>query len=162
MEERTFRCANCKAELMFFEVHRLPGVDIFDEISGIRYDTGQNYCKDCYEGMLGKNLIKDLNEAENTEKLIEENRQIFEEYFRVKKEWDELDKKKNELGLKIKELMISNNLPKISLNKFELIVWKSKSVHYLKKVVEQIVPEDLLNKIRTIKETTFLKIKPKN
>ena len=158
MEERTFKCASCRKEIMFFDILQLPGKDVYDEHSGLLYNTAKNYCKNCYEEMLGNDTEKILKKNEN---VIESNKILFEEYFKVKTEWDKLDKKKNELGIKIKDIMTKNNLPRVSFDKFDAIVWKSKCVNYFKKKVEEIVPEELLDKIRTISERVYLKVKSK-
>jgi len=57
-EQRTFKCSSCRKELDFFDIHHLPGEEIYDPISGMRYNTGQNYCKKCYEELTGQNQDK--------------------------------------------------------------------------------------------------------
>jgi len=56
MEERTFTCASCKQKLGVFEVYHLPGLDIYDSVSGMRYNSGNNYCKKCSGEHSGKSL----------------------------------------------------------------------------------------------------------
>lgn len=88
MEERKFVCANCRKEIDFFKLVYLPGREIFDPISGMRFDTGNNYCETCYKEITQHNVgdsssllkksygveqidsVRDLNSKKNNINLI--------------------------------------------------------------------------------------------
>lgn len=58
-EHRTFRCSSCRKELGILDIHHLPGEDIYDPISGMKYNSGNNYCKKCYDESTGQNVSKE-------------------------------------------------------------------------------------------------------
>ena len=47
--ERIFHCYNCRKELGVTQLHNLPGQVIYDPATGLKYNTGENYCEDCYD-----------------------------------------------------------------------------------------------------------------
>jgi len=47
---QVFKCFSCRKELNdITEVYYLLGQDIYDPLSGIRYNSGNNMCFDCYK-----------------------------------------------------------------------------------------------------------------
>lgn len=59
MEEPIIKCASCKEKLDYFDRYFLTGEDIFDPISGMRYNTGKTYCKNCYGELTSQNIKKE-------------------------------------------------------------------------------------------------------
>ena len=150
--ERQLKCATCRKDIALYGCFQLPGEDLYDGRSGFSYNTALNYCKKCYDEMLGKNQV------EMPSSIINSNKEIFKEFLKLRIEYAELNKRKKELSAKIKYLMISNNVPKVSFEGNDLIISRCKSVYYYKNTVEAVVPKDLLEKIRTIKEMIYLRV----
>lgn len=56
-----FKCSSCRKELHdITEVYYLLGQDIYDPLSGIRYNSGNNMCFDCYKAQTSD--VVDLKE----------------------------------------------------------------------------------------------------
>ena len=110
-EHRTFKCGSCSKELDILDIHHLPGEDIYDPISGMRYNSGKNYCKNCYDELTGQNVSK------------EELEQKFspEDYDKIK------DLKENQTNVNLlvwvtdkKEIQVEKNGRSLRLGKFKI------------------------------------------
>jgi hypothetical protein len=56
-------CCCCDKELEEFEGEFLTGQQVYDNISGINYNTGQIYCKKCFSEMTGGNIKSDTDSS---------------------------------------------------------------------------------------------------
>ena len=54
--ELVFKCAGCRKPIEFGEMHYLVGQDVYDPVSGMRFNSGQNYCLNCYPNYSGERL----------------------------------------------------------------------------------------------------------
>jgi len=88
---------------------------------------------------------------------------VLDEYYKVKLELSKLLKREEELKEQIKKAMTDNQLSNIHTDNMDLFCKRVERVLYPKDKVEELVPEELLEKIRTVKEAIVLvtKLKPK-
>ncbi len=89
------------------------------------------------------------------------DKDIIEEYYTIKKELMELQKREEELKDTIKQAMTKANTPEIHSDLMDLYCKKVERVTYPKEKIERLVPEDILEKIRTINESIILTTKLK-
>lgn len=54
MGEPKFKCPKCHKKIDVFERHMLAGETIFDPHAGMTYNTGNGYCKSCYNELTGQ------------------------------------------------------------------------------------------------------------
>src|SRR3989344_8928084 len=84
------------------------------------------------------------------------DKDIIVEYYNIKKELIELQKREEELKNTIKRAMTENNTPEIHDELMDLYCKKLERITYPKEKVERLVPENILEKIRTRNEVTIL------
>lgn len=118
MQERTFKCANCKKQLELFQIHYLPGQNIYDPISGMRYDTGQNYCGKCYKEHTGQNILEEKQKLKNItlirDAIVDSNINL------LAKVEEKISDTTNEKGLRIGTFKIKDSSAEIIL-----VVWNN-------------------------------------
>jgi len=90
------------------------------------------------------------------------DKDIIEEYYNVKKELIELSKREEELKDTIKLAMTEKHADIIHNELMDLYLKKSERVTYPKEKIERFVPQNLLEKIRTVNEITILTTKLKD
>jgi len=89
------------------------------------------------------------------------DKDIIEEYYNIKKELVELQKREEELKDTIKVAMTEKNIPEIHSDLMDLYCKKVERVTYPKEKIEKFVPDDVLDKIRTVNESIILTTKLK-
>ncbi len=89
------------------------------------------------------------------------DKEVLDEYYQVKVELSKLIKKEGELKEQIKKAMTDNQFSNIHTENMDLFCKKVERVLYPKDKVEALVPEELLEKIRVLKETVVLVAKLK-
>ncbi|MFH1505991.1 MAG: hypothetical protein ABIE94_03285 [archaeon] len=123
MEELRPCCAGCGKKLEVFEGHYLKGNTIYDRVSGLTYNTGQVYCSSCFEGYMGKDLLKDSKKEEteieygnltNIGKL-EPGQTEVQILVEVVKKGEEKHIKKNGRDLRLVEVTVKDNTGEIIL-----------------------------------------------
>ena len=87
--------------------------------------------------------------------------EIIDEYYELKVQLNQLLKREEELKEIIKSAMVANDIPKVYTNKMSLFCKKFDMIIYPKDKIEEFVPENILEKIKTIKETVVLSVKLK-
>ncbi len=79
--ERIVKCSSCKKELNILQVHYLPGQDLFSASSGLSYNTGENYCEDCYKQLTIPSKKVPLSREES---LVSDDHLLFNKLRRVR------------------------------------------------------------------------------
>ena len=87
------------------------------------------------------------------------DKEILDEYYQLKLELSKLTKREEELKETIKKTMTDYNCPYIHTQNMDLFCKRVERVLYPKDKVEAFVPQDLLEKIKTLKETIVLSAK---
>lgn len=64
-----FKCPDCEKKLGEFDLNYLSGDSIYDSASGLSYNTGKNYCNECYSIRTAKYV--DLSEDEENDLKLE-------------------------------------------------------------------------------------------
>ncbi|HIH31589.1 TPA: hypothetical protein HA235_02680 [Candidatus Woesearchaeota archaeon] len=89
------------------------------------------------------------------------DKDTLEEYYNIKRELMALQKREEELKETIKQAMIEKHADTITNELMDLCLKKIEKITYPKENIERLVPQDLLEKIRTIKEIIVLTTKLK-
>ena len=84
------------------------------------------------------------------------DKDILEEYYNIKRELVELQKREEVLKATIKDAMVENKVNELHSEFLELYCKKAERITYPKEKIEKYVPDDILNKIRTVKESIIL------
>lgn len=84
------------------------------------------------------------------------DKNIIEEYYHIKKELIELQKREEELKETIKHAMTEKKVFEIHSDLMDLYCKKAERVTYPKEKIEKYVPENILEKIKTVNEITVL------
>jgi hypothetical protein len=162
IEDLKFKCSHCGKRLDFFEVFMIPGEQIYDEISDLQYHTSRRFCEACYKQFTSENI---LNKQPEILQILNKNgvdKKLIEEYFKIKQQMSELEERRKELNYKIKQTMLKNNIVNFEFDNLKIWCATRISINYLRKNVEKFIQsEELLNKIRTQKETSYLFVEEK-
>jgi len=124
MEERKFVCFDCRKSLGIFELHHFPGEDIYDSISGMRYNSGNNYCKECYDGRTGQNIPKE-EKPQFTLEDFNKIKNLKENQTNVNLIVEVLDKKETQVKKYEKLLRLGKFKIKDDSGETELILWEN-------------------------------------
>tara|TARA_Y100000034_G_scaffold535_1_gene711 strand:+ start:217 stop:771 length:555 start_codon:yes stop_codon:yes gene_type:complete len=143
--ERRFKCSSCGKILDLFQIRRIPG-EVIVEPDGFTYETGKNYCDDCFENQTTGNVLYDPSKKKPKETKLKEKINfegtILEGITKLKKEvkFKDADLIENaivdqninlivEVKEKIKEKIVKNGL-RVGLFKIEdssgeivLVLW---------------------------------------
>jgi len=125
---RHFKCSLCHKEIDWLTSYYLPGQQIFDSISGITYNTGQNYCKECYEEL----TKKDERQTEKAKLVKEPSKQLHisdlvKRKFKINIIVKIADFKKTKFIQKDKkELKLSEFIVEDKTGKISLILWNNR------------------------------------
>jgi len=84
------------------------------------------------------------------------DKDIIEEYYNLKKELILLQKREEELKDVIKQAMIKANTSEIHSDLMDLYCKRIERVTYPKEKIERFVPNNILDKIRTVNESIIL------
>ena len=84
---------------------------------------------------------------------------IIDEFYQIKVELSRLLKKEESLKQIIKERMISNSTPKICTDKMDLSCKRVERIHYPKEKIEEFVPKEIIEKIKTTREIIVLSVR---
>lgn len=84
------------------------------------------------------------------------DKEIIEEYYTIKRELTELQKREEELKDTIKLAMTEKSIPEIHSDLMDLYCRKVERITYPKEKIERFVPENILDKIRTVNESIIL------
>ena len=82
--------------------------------------------------------------------------ELVDDYYKIKIEISELLRKENELKERIKTEMIDKGISKYNTEKIDIFCRKSERVWYPKDKIEEFVPNDILEKIKSVKEIVYL------
>ncbi len=86
---------------------------------------------------------------------------ILKEYYSIKRELIKLEKREEELKETIKFAMTEKNTPEIHSDLMDLYCKKVERITYPKEKIERFVPENILEKIKTVSESIILTTKLK-
>ncbi|MDP2750665.1 MAG: hypothetical protein Q8O89_07585, partial [Nanoarchaeota archaeon] len=89
------------------------------------------------------------------------DKDTLEEYYHVKREFIELQKREEELKDIIKAAMVEKKVNALHSEFMNLYCKKIERIVYPKEKIERYVPDDILNKIRTVSESIILTTKLK-
>ena len=107
--------------------------------------------------------IKINNRGKLKNKMSEEKipKELLEEYYNAKVELIKISKREETLKNMIRRLMEDNDIKNINNDKMELIYREVERINYPKSKIEQFVPDEIKEKIKTIIKTSFLVAKIK-
>lgn len=89
------------------------------------------------------------------------DKETLNEFYNIKKNIFELQKKEEELKETIKKIMIEKKVSEIQSDNMYVYCKNVKRIIYPKEKIEKLIPEELLNKIRTKSEIIVLSTKLK-
>ncbi|MBI3033432.1 hypothetical protein HYY69_08215 [Candidatus Woesearchaeota archaeon] len=107
---------------------------------------------------LPKVYVPEFSSADSIS-IIDQN--ILTQYYDIKVQLKKLEEKEEELKNIIKNTMLENNLPQIHTAFMDIFCKKIERVIYTKEKVELYVPTEILDKIKTVKESVVLTTKLK-
>lgn len=81
---------------------------------------------------------------------------LIEDYYRIKIELNKLLLRENELKERLKTEMINMGISKYNTEKMDIFCRKSERTSYPKDKIEEFVPNDILEKIKLVKEIVYL------
>lgn len=81
---------------------------------------------------------------------------LIDDYYRIKIELNKLLIKENELKERLKTEMINKCISKYNTQKMDIFCRKSERTSYPKDKIEEFVPGDILEKIKSVKEIVYL------
>lgn len=90
------------------------------------------------------------------------NKDVIEEFYNIKKELIGLQKREEELKDTIKKVMVEKNVGELHNDFMDLYCRQTRRILYPKEKIERFVPPVILEKIRTIHESTVLFAKLKD
>ena len=82
--------------------------------------------------------------------------ELIDDYYRIKIELNKLIKREEELKERIKTEMIHKGISKYNTEKMDIFCRKFERTSYPKDKIEEFVPNDILEKIRSVKEIVYL------
>tara|TARA_Y100000310_G_C20592864_1_gene768992 strand:- start:528 stop:1037 length:510 start_codon:yes stop_codon:yes gene_type:complete len=120
-----FKCAQCRKNLEFFEIHYLPGQTIYDAHCGLTYNTGQKYCEDCYKAFTEVHKTEEKEEVSDFSDLklekidkLELHQKDINIVVEVVKRGDKREILKNGRKLYLSKIVVKDETGEI-----ELILW---------------------------------------
>lgn len=90
------------------------------------------------------------------------DRTILEEFYNVKKELIKLGKREEELKNTIKKTMIEKNVSEINSERMDIYCKTVDRVTYPKEKIERFVPQEIIEKIKTLNKSVILQTRFKN
>lgn len=81
---------------------------------------------------------------------------LIDDYYRIKIELNQLLAKEDELKRRLKAEMIAKGMSKYYSEKMDIFCTKSERRFYPKDKIEEFVPKDILEKIKSVKEIIYL------
>jgi len=82
--------------------------------------------------------------------------ELIDNYYKIKVELNKLLKREKELKESIKTEMITKGISKYNTEKMDIFCRKSERAWYPKDKIEEFVPDDILEKIKSVKEIIYL------
>ena len=110
-----------------------------------------------YSGLFpieGELIKKDITISKERKDILDPK--LIDNYYEIKIELNKLIEKEKELKEKIKTEMINNSISKYNTEKMDIFCRKSERTSYPKDKIEEFVPNDILEKIKSVKEIIYL------
>ncbi|MBW2976247.1 hypothetical protein KY347_02265 [Candidatus Woesearchaeota archaeon] len=101
-------------------------------------------------------VLKKEVTAQSQEKKNILDPRLIDEYYKIKIELNRLLLKENELKEKLKTLMINEGISKYHAEKMDIFCRKCERIFYPKDKIEEFVSNDILEKIKSVKEIVYL------
>lgn len=157
--EIIFKCASCRTELDFFDIHHLPGEEIYDIISGMRFSTSQNYCKKCYEELTVQNLDKEkLDKLESKKSFglekIDEIKDLERGQININLVVDVINKQEKKVEKNGRPLRLGQFKIKDNSGEIELVLWE-KIIDLIKKDDKLVIKNGFIRSFMNQKQVTL-------
>ena len=99
-------------------------------------------------------LIKKEVQSQERKSMLDPK--LIDDYYRIKIELNKLLLRENELKERLKAEMVNMGISKYNTEKMDIFCRKSERTSYPKDKIEEFVPNDILEKIKLVKEIIYL------